>query len=202
MLHEEADFLNETTIIPTKNETPYKTYTIKQGIKLFRGESASNKIPSTEFPAFFSDIISASIYTRGVKENLHIYEVIKQPNLFHLSYENLIDLFDNDKRLTEEERQALDNYVQVSENSPPYIIPVMFLKKENAAGEFPLYLNRRIINLICRLGYDGWVALPETLLQRNLDSAHYRETGIMKYKLNFYNPEIALCKWDKFLKAV
>jgi hypothetical protein len=202
MLHEQTDFLDETIIIPRRNDTPYKTYTIKQGVKVFRGESAAGKIPSTQFPAFFSDIISASIYTRGVKENLNIYEVIKQPNLFHLSYENLISLFDNDKRLSEEERNALDNYVQVSDENPPYIIPVMFLKKENAAGEFPLYLNRRIINLICRLGYDGWVALPETLLQRNLDSAHYKKTGIMTFKLNFYSPEIALCKWDNFLKAV
>ena len=201
MLHEEADFLDESVIIPIYNDDPYKTYTIKIGTKIFRGESASGKIPSTEFPAFYSDIISASIYTRGVKTNLHIYEVIKQPNLFHLSYENLINLFENDKRLSEEERSALDNYVQVSETNPPYIIPVMFLKKENAEGEFPLYLNRRIINLICRLGYDGWVSLPETLLQRNLDTVYYKKTGIMKFNLNFYNPEIALCKWDLFLKA-
>jgi len=202
MLHEETDFNNTSIIIPAKNNTKYTTYTIKQGTKIFRGESAPGKMPSADYPAFFSDLISASIYTRGVKENLHIYEVKGQPNLFQLSYENLIELFDNDKRLTEEERVALDNYVQIKDDLPPFIVPVMFLKKENAKGDFPLYLNRRIINMICRLGYDGWVALPETIIQRNLDSAYYRETGTMKFKLNYYNPEIALCKWDKFLKAV
>ena len=202
MLHEGDDFLNKSIIIPTKNDTQYLTYTIKKGTKVFRGETSSGKKPSKESPAFFADIISASIYSRGVKENLNIYEVTKQPNLFLLSYENLINLFDNDKRLTDEERLALDNYVQIKDDLPPFIVPVIFLKKENSTGEFPLYLNRRIINLICRLGYDGWIALPETLIQRNLDTIHYKNTGIMRFKINYYNPEIALCEWDSFLKAV
>jgi hypothetical protein len=203
MLQEPENYNDKTLIIPTKkNGDTYDSYTIKLGTQIFRGDHDSKKLPSKEVPAFFTDVISATIYTRGDAEKLSGYTLIKQPNLFHLSYANLITLFDEDKRLTEEEREALNIYLQVSNSNPPYIIPVFFMKQENAKGEHKLYLNRRIINIICRLGYDGWVALPETLLQRNMDAAHYKATGEIRYKLNPYNPEIAICKWADFLEPM
>lgn len=200
MLQEPENYNDKKIIMPTqKNGEAYSTYTVREGTQIFRGDHDSKKLPSTAVPAYFTDIISATIYTRGDPDKLSGYTVIKQPNLFHLSYQNLITLFDEDKRLTEEERESLNIYLQVSEESPPHIIPVFFMKPENAKGEHKLYLNRRILNIICRLGYDGWVALPETLLQRNMDAAHYKVTGEIRYKLNPYNPEIAICNWTAFL---
>jgi hypothetical protein len=202
MLQEPENYNDQKIIIPQKNRDTYNTYTIKTGTQIFRGDHDAKKLPSTEVPAFFTDVISATIYTHGDPNKLSGYTVIKQPNLFQLSYQNLITLFDEDKRLTEEERTALNIYVQVSKSSPPYIIPVFFMKPENAQAEHKLYLNRRILNIICRLGYDGWVALPETLLQRNMDTAHYKTTGEIRYKLNPYNPEIAICNWSAFLEPM
>jgi hypothetical protein len=204
MLQEPENYNDQKIIIPQKkkNEDAYDTFTIKLGTQIFRGDHDAKKLPSTEVPAFFTDVISATIYTRGNPDKLSGYTVIKQPTLFHLSYANLITLFDEDKRITEEERSALNIYVQVSEKAPPYIIPVFFMKPENAKTEHKLYLNRRILNIICRLGYDGWVALPETLLQRNMDAAHYKTTGEVRYKLNHYNPEIAICNWANFLEPM
>jgi len=200
MLQEPENYNDETIIIPNKkNGETYDTFTIKTGTQIFRGDHDSKKLPSTHVPAFFTDVISATIYTRGDPDKLSGYTVIKQPNLFHLSYRNLITLFDEDKRLTELERETLNIYVQVSNSAPPYIIPVFFMKPENAKGEHKLYLNRRVLNIICRLGYDGWVALPETLLQRNMDTAHFKATGEIRYRLNPYNPEIAICNWDAYL---
>ena len=198
MLQEAEDYNNKEIIIPLKKNSEYSVFTIKLGTQIFRGDEKKT-LPSKEVPAFFSDVVSASIYTRGDHNKLSGFIVKKEPMLFQLSYENLINLFDNDERLEKEERLSLDKYLNVSHDSPPYIIPVDFLKKENSEGEHKLYLNRRILNIICRLGYDGWVALPDTLLQRNLDTNHYKKTGIISYKLNIYNPEIAICTWDLFL---
>jgi len=202
MLQEAEDYNNSELIIPLDKEYNYQRFTIKIGTQIFRGDHDKKMLPSKEVPAFFTDVISAMIYTRGDSDKLSGFTIKKQPVLFHLSYENLLELFDNDTRLGKEEKDALDKYLNVAEDSPPYIIPVEFFKKENAVGEHKLYLNRRILNIVCRLGYDGWIALPDTLLQRNLDTQYYRETGKMRFKLNIYNPEIALCNWDLFLEPM
>jgi hypothetical protein len=130
-----------------------------------------------------------------------MFKVVEQPKLFCLSYKNLVNLM-KDSRLTDEDREALHQYVNVEKGLPPYIIPIGFLKKMNMMGEHKLYLNRRILNLVCRLGFDGWIAMPDTLLQRNMDAKHYQATGEIQYRLNPYNPEIAICKWDRFLEQI
>ncbi len=121
-----------------------------------------------------------------------------------LSYENLIRLLEEDDRITTNERAQVDMYLQVSEDTPPYVVPTAFFLPDNISTNTrkPLYLNRRILNLVCHLGYDGWVVYPGTLLQRNLDAAYYERTGKFRYKLNPYTAEVALCKWDRFLREV
>lgn len=203
MLQEPDNFNNKDIIVPFKNnKETYKCFTIKVGTKIFRGDHERKVLPSTEVPVFFSDMISATIYTRGDLSKLSGFRVKKQPKLFQLSYENLVKMFDEDDRLTKEEKTALDIYLQVKDDLPPFIVPVFFLKPENAQGEHKLYLNRRILNCVCRLGYDGWIAMPDTLLQRNLDQAYYKETGKTRFRLNVYNPEIALCKWTDFIDVM
>jgi len=173
MLQEADDFLNTNIIIPLK----YNTFTIKKGTMIFRGDYEQKKPISKDLPAFFSDIITATIFTRGHWEYLYGFIVIRQPRLFHLSYKNLYKL-KNDKSLSEEEFKALDRYLG------PFINPIDFLKPEDAPK---LYLNRRILQIICRLGYDGWLAYPDSLKQS------------LQGRKSFYNPEIALCDWPKFL---
>lgn len=200
-LTEPASYKNKKLVIKSnKNTKGYDCYTLAVDLNIYRGEHGERKEPGKDAPAFFSDMVSAAIYTRGNSNNLFIYKVKKAPILFHLSYENLIKLYDEDERLTDDEKAATNMYLQVSEDLPPYIVPVAFLKKKNATIEPRLYLNRRMINTICRLGFDGWIAMPETLLQRNMDTQHYQESGEIRYRLNLYNPEIAICKWDEFLE--
>ena len=201
MLQEAEDYNNPDIIIPLPEENGYTRFTVKPGTLLFRGDHEQKMIPAKEVPIFFSDAVSALIYTRGQPDYLSAYKIKKQPTLFQLSYANLTQLLLNDKRLTDEEHHALNKYLEISKHVPPHIIPVQFLKKENAEGVHKLYLNRRILNIICRLGYDGWIALPDTLLQRNMDTEYYKMTGKLRYKLNIYNPEIAICKWDTFLDS-
>lgn len=202
-LTEQASYRNKKLVQRVKNNAAgYRCYTLPVGLSIYRGESGGRKEPGSEVPAFFSDMVSAAIYTRGNPANLFAYKVHKSPNLFELSYFNLAKLYEEEERLTLEERQALDMYLQVADSETPYIVPVAFLKKENLEGEHKLYLNRRIINIVCRLGYDGWIAMPESLLQRNMDTQYYAQTGQVRFKLNLYNPEIALCKWDDFVEKL
>lgn len=169
---------------------------------MFRGDHMGKKIPSGKVPVFFADAMSAYIYTRGDSTKLSAYVVTRQPKLFVLSYKNILKLIEEESRLEEEEKAALEQFFQVDvDRKIPFIVPVGFLKKEDALGEHKLYLNRRILNIVCRLGYDGWIAMPDTLVQRNLDAQHYKATGEVRFKLNPYNPEIAICKWATFLAA-
>lgn len=182
---------------------PLKTLTLNIDLVIFRGDYTEKKVPSGKYPVFFGDKQSAMIYTRGAPEKLSSYKVVNQPNLLHLSYINLIALSDCGE-LDKDELAALMMYLQIglSEEGTefPYIVPVAYLKgKENFDAK--LYLNRRILNTVCRLGYDGWIALPDEIIQRNLVSVD-KETGEMKYKFNRYNPEIAICHWDRFLKPI
>jgi hypothetical protein len=182
---------------------PLKTLTLNIDLVIFRGDNTEKKVPSGKYPVFFGDKQSASIYTRGAPEKLSSYKVVNQPNLFHLSYMNLLALSECEE-LGKDELAALEMYLQIGETSEgksfPYIVPVGYLKgKENFDAK--LYLNRRILNTVCRLGYDGWIALPDEIIQRNLVSVD-KETGEMKYKFNRYNPEIAICHWDRFLKPI
>lgn len=179
----------------------YKTLTVKPGTIVFRGDFTEKKIPSGKYPVFFGDKKSALIYTRGSPEKLSAYKFTKSPKLFDLCYENLVEMI-TDETLTEEEHAALEMYLNMGINSEgtkfPYIIPVEFLKgKENMNAK--LYLNRRILNMICRKGYDGWLCLPGQIIQRNL--VGFSKNGERKYRFNPYNPEIALCHWEKFMES-
>jgi len=193
------DYARPDIIKPNASAGAYTTLTVSVGSVLFRGDHTQKKIPSGRYPVFFGDKQSATIYTRGAPEKLSSYKVIREPNLFHLSYQNLVELLE-DPTLSEEEAASVGMYLNITEdddgNMIPYIIPVAFLKgKENI--EANLYLNRRILNLVCRLGYDGWIALPDEIVQRNMFGVNAE--GKPKYRLNPYNPEIAICHWNTFL---
>ncbi len=175
----------------------YKTRTVPKQLVVFRG---GQEAPSASVPAFFGDRTTIDKYLRNKPENLWTFRFVERPRLFELSYPNLIKLFDEDARLTDLERSALDAYLVVSETSMPYVWPVTFLSAADKAAN--LYLNRRILNIVCRLGFDGWIVMPDSLVQKNIDLAHFRETEEIRYALTVYEPEIALCEWTSFLELV
>ena len=196
------DFTNPNYVIEQPGRNTYQVVTLMEGLQMFRGDHKGKKIPSGKVPVFFADAMSAYIYTRGDSKKLSAYVIKRAPKLFVLSYKNILKLID-ETLLEDDETAALEQFFQVDiQQKIPFIVPVGFLKKEDATGEHPLYLNRRILNIVCRLGYDGWIAMPDTLIQRNMDTQYYKETGQLRFKLNPYNPEIAICNWATFMDAV
>jgi len=180
----------------------YDLFTIQKGSVIFRGDHEQKKTPTGSYPTFFADRTSALIYTRGDPEKLSTYVFKKQPKLFHLSYKNILNLI-YDPQLNGDEKAAINQYLQATEDEDgeiiPYIIPIKYLKgEENIKAK--LYLNRRILNLVCRLGFNGWIAMPNELIQRNLVGFDEKEKP--QYRLNPYNPEIAICKWSEFLDSL
>jgi hypothetical protein len=197
------DFANPAYIIEQPGRDIYQVTTLMEGLQIFRGDHMGKKVPSGRVPVFFADAMSAYIYTRGDSKKLSAYVVKKQPKLFVLSYKNILKMIEEETRLEGDEAAALEHFFQIDvDQKIPYIVPVGFLKKENATGEHKLYLNRRILNIVCRLGYDGWIAMPDTLIQRNMDIQYYQETGKMRFRLNPYNPEIAICNWSAILDPI
>lgn len=60
------------------------------------------------------------------------------------------------------------------------------------------YLNRMIANIICFLGFDGWIVLPF-----NKESKQgLQQFTIMNGELSDYPPEIMICNWDSKLKYI
>lgn len=201
ILFSSENYLDENIIIPIESDKiPYDIMTINKGSIIFRGDHLEKKAPSGKHPVFFGDIESAKIYTRGDLGKISAYKIKKRPILFHLSYENIIRL-SSDERLEDDDKAALKMYLNIFKdeegNKIPYIVPVEYLKGEENINA-KLYLNRRILNLICRMGFSGWIALPDTILQRNL--VRILKSGKREYALNPYNPEIALCNCYEFVE--
>jgi hypothetical protein len=183
--------------------------TLKLGSILSRNDRSGAKEPSTEVPAFFGDSQSIRIYGANHENPTSRYRVVKQPRLFILDGIHLIAMF---KRafgpITKEDELTIMAYISPPLNEkttyPPgfdeehdlVIQPTGFVTREDlenykAHGK-GLYVNRKMANLVCRLGFDGWVALPGDLYQW----VPSRNTVAR------YAPEIMLCKWDTFMERI
>ena len=186
-----------------------KGFTLKLGSILVRNDRGGAKAPSTEAPAFFGDAISTRIYGANHKNPTSHYKVTKQPCLFPLDAMPLMALAQGQfGKITKEEELTVIAYIDppvneqttyppgFSEEDDAVIQPMGFVTRKNleefkAKGQ-GLYINRKLANLVCRLGFDGWIALPGALYQwvpsRN---------AVVPYA-----PEIMICKWDDFMERV
>jgi hypothetical protein len=83
--------------------------------------------------------------------------------------------------------------------NPSYFTPRDLAEYQAKKVVFPNYLNRRMAEIICRLGFDGWVVKPY-----DID----RKTGLIQLSLTLlasgedplieYTPEVMLCGWKEF----
>lgn len=238
------EFLNYVNIYKIDDDYEFIEATISENILIFRGDRVISAKHNENVPIFLSDVESSLIYTRdNDMDKLSAFKIIKKPKLFLLCNSNLLLLknFINNEDsslsiiFSDEEKSTINLYYndsKINENyTGPHIYPAGFLHKSDALLEYPLYLNRRMIDIICKLGYDGWVSLlgmrnnPKyvndnsmkniTLVQKNLDTKHYLKdvnypdelTNDIKkdaviFTDNEYYPELALKNWTKFVVEI
>lgn len=178
------------------------------GSTILRNDRGGAKLPSTDVPAFFGDKETIGVYS-GTKNvgarnaTTSYYTVKKQPRLLLLTPQTIMDLYERVK--SKEDQLTIVAYIDPPVNekttySPSFdqekdgvVQPMGFLTqkdlyeyKEKGQG---LYINRRMANIVCSVGYDGWLVMPGALYQ-------YVPS---RNAVTPYPPEIMLCKWNNVL---
>lgn len=192
---------------------------------------------SKDVPMFVSDLDSIRIYTMvppgsGVMDTKTVsrYTVTKNPVLFDMTPENIERLLADPKVQDEPGLPELKKwyFVRADLTKAPKTqfrptikdlvdggivkgtekaFPVLTPNLAAPGGGPTLYLNRILSTLLCKLGFDGWVVMPGTFLQRFPlreymgDPAAYAAefaADTVKFFYSPYRPEVMLCKWDTF----
>jgi hypothetical protein len=182
----------------------YETVTIPVGTNIHRADHQGATLPSTELPAFFGNSQTINIYARGNPDAFSHYEFTKEANLINLSYETLHKLMIN-PYLDGEEIEILNLYFDM-ENG--YVKPTNFrqidklkmIQAQKSKQPIPRikYLNRLVAEIVCKLGFDGWIVLPYSQEKRQ---GMFQYSVLQKQEMP-YPPEIMLCKWDDFLEPI
>lgn len=233
----------------SEDEKGFPIVELPVGTKVFRADRPVATAPSTDVPAFFGNLESIKPYTKwrpgllnrnkkeikeaDMGETLSAYTVTKSPRLFHMSFVSLTNLQDyleylisldiikgKQKEFLQEAIHILSIYIQPFSKDISFVIPFIVFKP-------PSYMNRMIANILCALGYDGWIVKPfvgeeqglkqlsSTLLYNTLKEKEKVDklldtlTGnakigkddliVLATSIIPYTPEIMLCKWDKFM---
>jgi hypothetical protein len=171
------------------------------GSVIYRADHAGARQPSGEVPAFFTNRGSTRAYRRRGKGTLSSYVTTKEARLFDL---NLNSLFELRPYITKAaDRTVFENYlIKVGGQwavNPSFFTPRDLAEYQAKKVVFPNYLNRRMAEIICRLGFDGWVVKPY-----DVD----KKTGLIQLSLTLlasgedplieYTPEVMLCGWKEF----
>ncbi len=167
------------------------TITVPEGTILYRGDHKGPTVPKNTMPAFFGNRSSAMVYTRNAKnKGLTSYTVNTPIRLLHLNLNSARDFYYHPK-LTNDDRK----YVQMwYRKEIPAVLPVFPLGKAGADGYTP-YLNRRIAEIVCSIGLDGWIVMPWSMEKRR----GLLDFSILTRQTRKYTPEIMLCSWTKFM---
>jgi len=168
------------------------------GSVIYRADHGGAKEPSSEVPAFFTNRGSTRAYRRKQAGTLSSYVVTKEARLFDMNLNSLVKL--DEYLTTDKENEIFGNYlVDVGGHlavNPSYFTPDDLAEYQTKKVAMPNYLNRRMAEIVCRLGFDGWVVKPY-----DFD----RKTGLLQLSLMLlaagkdplieYTPEIMLCNW-------
>jgi hypothetical protein len=177
------------------------TIVLPVGSVIYRADHAGAKQPSGEVPAFFTNRGSTRAYRRKAKGTLSSYVTTKEARLFDL---NLNSLFDLRPYITKaKDREMFENYLMKVGGqwtvNPSYFTPRDLAEYQAKKVAFPNYLNRRMAEFICGLGFDGWVVKPYDfgkktgLIQLSLALLAMGEDPLIEY-----TPEVMLCGWKEF----
>jgi len=194
------------TLKPTPDSAGYDIVTLPEKSTIYRADASGKKPPAVPkddevIPIFFSDKISITPYTGGNPATISSYTTKEKLTLFVLSYKNICKLGVSHKGI-----EGFVSTCYLGEGIDQSKKPFLFLKPTTPLepGNPRKYANRIFAEIVCSKGYDGWIALPGTLEQRNLHPKYmgnvalfqeHNSKGAIEYVINPYAPEIVVCNW-------
>ena len=177
----------------------FPTVTIPVDTILYRGDKGGARAPKPNMAAFFGNKASVGIYAAKDDKNISKYRVKKAITLLELDMNSAYDLqavliaHTPDGFLTEDEMELVYIWRDMETNA---IRPTIPIGPKDASGHIP-YLNRFMANLVCRLGFDGWIAFPYDPAKRQ---------GLIQLSLLHgliaYSPEVMVCAWAEHMEHV
>ena len=208
---------------------PYTVLTLPPESILYRADEEGKRDPSKDVPIFFTDKRTLTPYMRGKSEaeTVSSYKTTKPIELFELTFPNLLAMLKDPEvhevikdfiatvyigslKLTDEQwaklkSQGLNSKLEAPPETPvPFVIPAQRLPGP-PDSPYPNYTNRQLAEFLCAMGFAGWIAMPGTVIQRNLNTSYYAgdmaklsadvQAGTLQYNYNVYQPEIVLCDW-------
>ena len=183
------------------SDTGLPTIVLPAGAELYRADHAGAKEPGADVPAFFTNRGSTAAYTRGAKGALSQYVVKKEARLFHMTLNSIFRLMP--LLANRDDIEVLMTYFDPEEAvvNPSGFTPKNLATYRANTSKFPNYLNRRMAEIICRLGFDGWVVKPYNEGKRTglAQLSYYKDSDKVKTRIVAYTPEIMLCRWKEIL---
>jgi len=201
--------LNEKIMKKTGVDTKgFEVVVLPADSTMYRADKTGKTSPSEGVPNFFSDKESIKPYTGKLGDGaISSYKTNKSLALFVLSYDNICRLASSHPYI---ELLVTHCYLGKKKDSEGkdeflYLTPTESLEYGNPRN----YVNRKFAEIVCKSGFNGWIAFPNTLKQRNLDPM-YNKNNIkllqehmskdeVKYVYKDYAPEIVVCDWSKFM---
>ena len=199
------------TIVFTDAPVPIPVCILPAGSMLHRFDKEGAHDPSKEVPIFFGNKASVSFYSgKKTPEEINAtrssYRLKRPARLLHINAEAMKRFAE--LSITPEEAEFFEVYYRPGfvrnskgENvETPIILPatpygtIAEMRSQTREKTF----NRRFAEIVCRLGFDGWIVLPynphkgEGLLQYS----------IMRNELSEYTPELMVCNWTTKMEPV
>jgi hypothetical protein len=196
-LSEELGWPAEKIVVKGKSAYMQKeitTLVLPAGSVIHRHDHAGATAPSEAMPAFFGNIRSTALYSRGNPEALSSYRIKRDVVLMNMNVGNLLTVAQS---LDGEDEEVMGQYLQQGEDGRWFVIPTIPVGRPNAAGHIP-YLNRRIADIVCAMGFDGWVVKPLNSEKRE----GLRQFSLVRGGLVPYAPEILLCRWSEVAERI
>jgi hypothetical protein len=169
----------------------FPTVHVPVGTIIYRGDKGDVAIPRSNMPAFFGNRKLADRYAAANDKKISKYRITKELTLLEL---NLNSVYNLQKALiahmpgflTDDQMELVYIWCDMETGA---IRPSIPIGPEDASGHIP-YLNRFMAELVCRLGFDGWIVFPYDPSKRQgliqISVIHGRVA---------YSPEIMVCRW-------
>jgi hypothetical protein len=163
------------TSVPTKE--------IPVGSKLYRVDSSGKRKPIGDYPEWLGNYqFATNAYAKEtipLSDQVSTFTVKRPLRLVVWTHDTIQTL----RKHPHANSKLLDHYLQIynDTNESGYVTPLGYLEGNDEETARHKYINRQMADMICSMGFDGWIVLPNTL------------KWYIWGRVEEYTPEIVLC---------